>query len=279
MGKKLLRAALLAAALVLVLTTAAFAAEGDIHPVNATSAEKSGEDGYTVTYTNAAIADKQCVLLVVTGTYEEGVADYTISESTIQYIDQTAADSSGSVSFTYIPKSTPDSLVLLGVEGQSGPILLATVESKGVTVTGSVDYVGTTSPVAAIYDTAGQQVGTSVMVAGDGTYTLTSVPAGATYYVKVTKSGCVSTPVAVVVGEDGATAPDITLYGGDINSNGSINPVDLGFLLEDFGKDDPSAFAMALSDINENGSVNPVDLSVFLTSFGKDDVSIESFIA
>ena len=99
MVKKLLRAALLAAALVLVLTTAAFAVEGEITRVAEKAAVSwDGESQYTVTYTDAAIAGKQCVLLVVTGTYEEGVADYTISESTIQYIDQTAADSSGSVS-------------------------------------------------------------------------------------------------------------------------------------------------------------------------------------
>ena len=259
MGKKLLRAALLAAALVLVLTTAAFAAEGDIHPVNATSAEKSGEDGYTVTYTNAAIADKQCVLLVVAGTYDGSTPVYEISESTIQYIDQKAAD--GSVSFTYIPKSTPDSLVLLGVEGQSGPILLATVESKGVTVSGSVSFRGDFTK-ATVSLTAGSDV-FSVETAS-GAYEIASVPDG-TYTLSITKKGHLPYSKTVTVDADHTVLGAVSLLGGDVDSDHNfINFSDLTALL---GAYDTSVTAAAVTDIDENALVNFADLSILLANY------------
>lgn len=262
MGKKLLRAALLAAALVLMLTTAAFAVEGDIHPVNATSAGKSGEDGYTVTYTNAAIADKQCVLLVVAGTHNGSTPVYEISESTIQYIDQKAADGSGSVSFTYIPKSTPDSLVLLGVEGQSGPILLATVESKGVTVTGSVAYQGATSTATvALKDKNSGEVVYSTNTDNSGAYTLTSVATGE-YNLYVTKASYLTYTLAVSISEE-MTLPtvDIKRMAGDIDGSGKVNTADLTVLLRNFNT------AHDASDLDKSGKVNTTDLSALLSSF------------
>ncbi|MDY4953930.1 MAG: carboxypeptidase-like regulatory domain-containing protein, partial [Candidatus Onthomonas sp.] len=219
MGKKLLRAALLAAALVLVLTTAAFAVEGNITVVDGVTekatASWDGVSQYTVTYTDAAIAGKQCVLLVVAGTYDGSTPTYTISESTIQYIDQTAADSSGSVSFTYIPKSTPDSLVLLGIEGQSGPILLATVESKGVTVSGSVSFRGDFTK-ATVSLTAGSDV-FSVETAS-GAYEIASVPDG-TYTLSITKKGHLPYSTTVTVDADNTALGSVTLLGGDVDSD------------------------------------------------------------
>lgn len=276
MGKKLLRAALLAAALVLMLTTAAFAAEGDIHAVDAAaSAARSGEDGYTVTYTNAAIADKQCVLLVVAGTYNGSTPVYEISESTIQYIDQKAADGSGSVSFTYIPKSTPDSLVLLGVEGQSGPILLATVESKGVTVSGTINLQGrkaadgrlggATVTLTSVANAATVFSGNTLE---DGTYSIASVAAD-TYTMTVEKSSYLRYVTEVEISDNGVMA-DITLYAGDVNGDKYVNGADSTLLLSNFGVSSGTAGRDERADINGDSYINGGDLSLLLSNFGKN---------
>lgn len=267
MGKKLLRAVLCAAMLTLALTTAAFAAEGDITKVNATDATRTvGEtyDSYTVSYTNADLADMQCVLLVVTGTYDGTIANYSIGESTIQYIDQTAADENGTVSFTYIPKSTPDSVVLMGAEGLSSPVLLATVESKGVTVTGSVDFLGSaTKATVSLTDEAGNVFSTETAA---GAYEITSVPDG-TYTLTITKKGHLPYSTTVTIDADNTTLGAVTLLGGDVDDDHNyINFSDLTVLI---GAYDSSVTAAAAADINEDALVNFTDLSVLLTNYDK----------
>ena len=267
MGKKLLRAVLCAAMLTLALTTAAFAAEGDITKVNATDATRTvGEtyDSYTVSYTDAGLAGKQCVLLVVTGTYDGTTANYSIGESTIQYIDQTAADENGAVSFTYIPKSTPDSVVLMGAEGLSSPVLLATVESKGVTVTGNVDFLcSATKATVSLTDEAGNVFSTETAA---GAYEITSVPDG-TYTLSITKKGHLPYSATVTIDADNTTLGDVTLLGGDVDDDSRyINANDLSALIASYK--DESAVNDAVN-INEDASVNATDLSTLLANFKK----------
>ena len=110
-----LRLALCGGALAALLTCGASAAEMDYTTnVNGTVTYDSVSGKYTASY-NQTIDGQQYALLVVKGTYENGAADYSISEDTIMYIDQMAAGSTG-VSFNFIPRSTPDCVVLLGGE-------------------------------------------------------------------------------------------------------------------------------------------------------------------
>ena len=66
------------------------------------------ESNISVSY-KYAIAGEQYALLVVKGTEN----NYTVSEETIVYIDQKAADNQGVVSFQFIPKSSNEPCVVL----------------------------------------------------------------------------------------------------------------------------------------------------------------------
>ena len=82
---------------------------------------------YTASYTGAE-AGSQYVLLVVEGTPD----DYTVSQDSILYIDQVAADDNGTVTFSgFIPMSIADSVVLLGGYFPDGsPKVLGTIQSQ-----------------------------------------------------------------------------------------------------------------------------------------------------
>ena len=161
--KHWLRLALCGGALAALLTCGASAATDDYTTdANGGTVDYDSASGkYTASYTGAQEGN-QYAILVVKGTYENGVANYSISEDTIMYIDQMAADSSG-VSFDFIPRSTPDCVVLLGgvFEGNvESPVVLGTLVGKGATVevpTASIKYTGMTAPTISLSATDGTQ--------------------------------------------------------------------------------------------------------------------------
>lgn len=272
--KRLLRLGLCLGVLAAALTCTALAAG-----VN-TEGYTTANEGCTVTYDEteqkytAAYAgtktENQYVLLVVKQDDEGG---YSISENTIMYIDQQEATAEG-VSFTFIPRSTPDCVVLLGGEFSNGesPKTLGTLIGKGVEVSGSVDIgVNVTSNITlTLYNPDGTTAGSSSMN-GDGNYSIPSIPEG-TYYIKASKPGFIGGLVEVTVTGDGnVSAVTVPLYGGDLNTNGSINSVDLMALLDDFGAAKAEDMKNLYSDINENGMVNATDLMELLNNFGKED--------
>lgn len=139
--KKALRCLLLSAVMALALGAAALAAETDPTVTvknDATVAfQAGGFEKLTASYTDKDLAGSQCIVLMVKGTAE----DYTITETSILYIDQTAADGSGTVTFDNVyPTSVQNSVILLGGPS-SGPVVLA--EIKVPYKLGDVDESGT----------------------------------------------------------------------------------------------------------------------------------------
>lgn len=97
--------------------------------------DSSNSEIIRVTFSSASLtAGQQYLVLMVKGS--EG--DYTITDKTILYIDQTAAaaDEGGgnpSVSFQVYPSSIQDSVILIagvGVNGEAGPLVAAIVDAK-----------------------------------------------------------------------------------------------------------------------------------------------------
>ena len=268
--KHWLRLALCGGALAALLTCGASAAEMDYTTnVNGTVTYDSVAGKYTASY-NQTIDGQQYALLVVKRTYENGAADYSISEDTIMYIDQKAADSSG-VSFDFIPRSTPDCVVLLGgkfSDGQS-PKVLGTLIGKGATVEvpeTSISFVGTTAPTLSLETTDGTsysftEQGGSYSAAGipDGTYTFTVEKKSHLPYTRT---------IEIVNGEVVGGIPEVSLLAGDVDDDHRyINTGDISALLADFKRPDAVNHP---TNINEDGYVNVSDLSIILTNFKKD---------
>ena len=163
--KKWIRALALMLSLTMLLSVTALASgENEKATItdNATGAtatfDSSNSEIINVTFSSASLtAGQQYLVLMVKGS--EG--DYTITDKTILYIDQTAAaaDEGGgnpSVSFQVYPSSIQDSVILIagvGVNGEAGPLVAAIVDAKYIL--GDVDGDGkiTASDAAVILRT------------------------------------------------------------------------------------------------------------------------------
>lgn len=257
-----LRLALCGGALAALLTCGAAAATDDYTTNVAGTVTYNGDSSYTASYTGAQEGN-QYAILVVKGTPE----DYSISEDTIMYIDQMAATDTG-VSFDFIPRSTPDCVVLLGGDfgTTESPVVLGTLVGKGVTVSGSVKYQGSSSQATvSLTDKATGEVLYSTQTDTNGAYSFDSVALGE-YNLFVTKKSYLTYTRAIEIAEEAILDEvDITKLAGDINASGKVNSEDLTTLLRNFNGEDESA------DINGTGKVNSEDLSALLSSFNAEN--------
>jgi len=121
--KRMIRALVAAAVLVSSLTVSAFAATDGY----TTGSVDHANGKYSASYTDAE-AGEQYVLLVVKGSPD----DYSVTEDSILYINQTAADANGTVTFAdFIPMKVADSVALLGGYFADGsPKVLGTILSQ-----------------------------------------------------------------------------------------------------------------------------------------------------
>lgn len=103
-------------------------------------------------------------------------------------------------------------------------------------------------------------------VNANGTYSL-SVPEG-TYTIRVVVPGHIGSEASVTVDKD-KTLNFGPLTAGDVNEDGLIDLADLNQAARAFGKLAPwSTKAAAEADINRDGSVNLLDVSFILTNYG-----------
>lgn len=230
---------------------------------------------YTASYTGAK-AGEQYALLVVRGTVDEKGALPPISDDTIMYIDQTAADDNGTVSFeNFIPKSTPNCVVLLGgvfENGVTSPVTLGTLKAQGVTVSGSVSSMNRIPATVKLYD-ASKELLQTVQTDESGNYSFSSVPMTADYYIEVVKPGHIGSPTLVSVDDTDVTVPIIQLYGGDIDGSNAVDAPDLTAVIIDYNK--TSGFTNENSDLDKDGAVNAVDLTAVITNYNRIGEKIE----
>ena len=276
--RKWLRLGLCLGVLTVALTCSALAATTNYTTDKQGTVNYSASTGstgkYTATY-DKVISGNQYALLVVKGTE----ADHPINENTIMYIDQKAA-SGTTISFEFIPKSTPDCVVLLGgvFNGKvTSPVTLGTLIGKGVTVSGSASVSNaakamtielyqqgtTTNPVYTVTIPAASSGGSA-----NRNFSLDGV-AEDTYDLKVTQEGHTAYWLTgVPVGSDPLTLPEtLVLPCGDVNGDGSINIDDLGILISsnNYNKDSTTA-ENKITDLNGDGSINIDDLGIILSS-------------
>ncbi|MGE4484303.1 MAG: carboxypeptidase regulatory-like domain-containing protein [Oscillospiraceae bacterium] len=227
---------------------------------------------YTASYTSTNLKeDGQYALIVVRCDSEGNYSSF--SEVTIKYINQTVSDS-GSISFDFIPMSTPDCVVLLSGEfngGVQSPLFLGTLIKKGVDLSGTITRQGGTATVK-LYDSTDTLLGQATTDTS-GAYTITMVPEGIGYYLEVSKPGYLTyTYSGIEVTFESTTLPtvNITAFGGDINGDGWVLGSDFTILLSDFNKNSTtSTLNNSASDLNCDNWVLGSDFSILLASFNK----------
>ncbi len=277
--RKLIRLGLVLGVLTAALTCTALAAGTSTEDYTTakdgcTVVYHAEQQNYTASYTNT-IAGNQYALLVVKGTEEH----HPINEDTIMYIDQQAATASG-VSFTFIPKSTPDCVVLLGgvfADGATSPVTLGTLIGQGVTVSGSVTSYNPGNPTTVELYAAGTTanpvaVAAIPAAAGNGQVTqdfaLEGVPTGATYDLKISKAGHTTYWLTGIPVTEGDLKLDVLkLVSGDVDGNGSVNGLDQNEILrgDTYNLTTDEAVVKA-ADIDGNNLVNGMDINTVLSS-------------
>lgn len=256
--KKWLRLGLCLGLLTVALTCSALAADDEYTTSTngtVTYSEQTGK--YTASYDGTA-SGKQYALLVVKGT----PTDYSVSEDTIMYIDQKAAGADG-ISFDFIPKSTPDCVVLLGGEfaGADSPVVLGTLKGQGVTVSGKVSLQGRTDHSGAAVTLTGASGTYTATTDASGAYDLDGVAPGS-YKLTITMPGYLSYTKMTLAVEDTMTVDTKNLLGGDVNSDTQVTIDDLSLILADYLKTTDSS-----ADINNDTQVTIDDLSITLSNY------------
>lgn len=266
------------AAVMLMCTALAAIEQGDVAAASGTTITV-GSDGKLTVAVTGLTEGTQYVLMQVKVTSDADSAAallatppaYDVGEDTIVYIDQDAAATGGSVSFSnFLPKSAATSLFVLG--GDAQPKIVGAMIARGVTVSGTVTAKG-----AAATDTAAKVElldGTSVVAEanvaltnGMGSYSLESVPAG-TYTLKVTSTAgkYVDREYAVTVA-DNAVAQNVEIWTkGDVNGDGRVNLSDYGLVLRHVKKTGviTDEYTLACSDTNGDTRVNLTDYGQIL---------------
>jgi len=231
------------------------------------------EDGsWTTAGSDAAYANSMMTILA----YTEGQA---ISVDSIQYIDQTTADSTGAYSFAnYLPKVDPTTAkYVVKVGGQNvvdGPLAAGYIEPKvtDVTLTGTVVKVGETrSAVVALYN--GEELVKSVNAdASTGAFSITA-PKG-TYTLKITKPGhtCYvyyNVDIETLIAAEDST---YTLYAGDTNLDTQVGVTDITPIVLNLGGELNADTANY--DVNDDTQIGVTDITPIVLNLGKTDTEI-----
>lgn len=248
--KKFLKTLVLAVMCLAVMSVAAFAAE-NIAP--------NSDGTFSASYANGTDGEYYA-LVVVSGIYTEGKTP-AISENTVLHIDQVTAGASGATFDDFVPRTNDAATVFVGGSDlDDGPAILGHINAEepvkeykvSVAVTADSDAAATVKLVAdgvevtAVYDEAADKY---VATVAEGTYKLT---------VNVPKHLSYTMNALTVAADDEMT---VTVKGGDFDTSGTIDEVDLGNVLTDFASTESEY------DITGEGTVDEVDLGIVLTNF------------
>ena len=251
--KKFARFLILALMLSALLCATAFAEDaGTFENVSdgATFTMDAGGEKFDVTYTGATSGKQYLILMVA----KDSSGNYTINDSSIQYVNQAAATASG-VSFTVYPKDMVDAQIILA--GDAEPVALAnyvtaaaggsdvTIENIGsnntaqctVSADGETLNVVNDIPCVVLYTTDGGQTYNTLPAtqnaSGGYDYDLSALPAGATVSVAIK---------------------------GDSNGDGKLTAADATKVKAAANfKTDLSTVALASADANGDGKITAAD--------------------
>ena len=110
----------------------------------------------------------------------------------------------------------------------------------------------------------------TVTTGSDGAFLFEEVRDGLTYTVLPSTDLFACDPPTVVVapGTPGVTLPVITMYSGDLNSDGVIDIADVTLMAAAFGTSNGDQAYSETADINSDGTVNVLDLSILASHWG-----------
>ncbi len=229
--------------------------------------------GWTTAGTNADYAGKMMTILV----YEQG---QTPSVDSIQYIDQTVADSAtGAYAFTgYLPIDDPvyGSPYVVKVGGQGiTPVLdagsIPVVETA--TISGTVAFSGTaTGATITLKPVEGEGEETVITTETNGAFEET-VDKG-TYTLVVSKAGHTTYTYNGFEVSGDVTDLAYEIYGGDCDKTTKIALADLLIVLGNLraSTEGDVAEEVVLSDINESTTVEMADLLIVLGNLTRGNV-------
>ena len=240
-----------------LLAMAVFAFAAGAEPVNYTA----NDDGsFDVTYTGTA--GEYYALVIVEGIADEGAAP-VITSSSIQYIDQVTAGADGTAAFNKILLKTDgvQGTVYLGGSDLAAAKLLGYVNKTSdekFTVSGTVTSESAVEANVTLTSTT-DETKVFTVTTESGEYTI-SVPADSYKFV-VTKNAHLSyTKNELEVAAD--TVKDVTLVGGDVNADNTIDIIDLGKLLNAYNSSSDLS-----ADINGDGAIDVIDLGKLLNNY------------
>ena len=160
--KKFIRVCMLLAALSAMLCVSALAADATItNKVAANSnsssvvTEGNAAGKFNVSYDRAAKGGEHLILMVAAdldAVEKDVTTGYTITDTSILYINQATASAAGQVDFEVYPSAVKDSVILLtGAAAQ--PIVLATIDVAGVKISGTaVSWDDSDNTIYRLYD-------------------------------------------------------------------------------------------------------------------------------
>lgn len=213
---------------------------------------------YSVGYSDGTVG-AYYALLVVEGIADEGDTP-TISEDSVLYIDQATADAEGKITFNgWIPKNDKPATVYLGGTALDKPILLGYLGENTFVISGTISTDSGTTNLANItlknsdgeYSAKADSAGKYSVEVPEGTYTFTVTVKN---HLSFTKSAFDVTEAKENV--------NVSLKGGDVNNDGTIDVEDLTKLVSGYG-------TASEADINNDGTVDIEDLTRTVSNYGE----------
>ena len=219
---------------------------------------------FDITYTGTE--GQYYAIVIVEGLVEEGDAP-SITEDSIQYIDQQTAGEGGVVSFedVLLKVDGTQATVFLGGSDLDEPVLLGwvnkTVEATTFTVSGTV--TSDSDSEAKVTLTCGENVFEVNTV--NGVYEV-AVPVG-TYTLVAEKAKHLSYTKTALEVMDGNVEQNAKLLGGELEIDGTVNFDDLSIVLLYYRQNVEEA------DVDGTGTVDFDDLSIILLNYRKSAIA------
>lgn len=247
-------------------------------PAFAADAETKKDDGantWTTSGQNASYADKMMTMIAYAPVEGE------ITVDSIQYIDQTTADSTGAYSFSsYIPKELPTETsysVKVGSEALDAAIDAGTIEKiekVDVPVTGTIKTQSTKANVTVGFYKSGATEATVSGETEDGALSVDVAPG--TYDVVISRPGYLKYTITGVEVTDGLQLGEVTLLAGDVNADATVNIMDVTDVVKAFKASSTGTDGRyrVEYDFDVDGTVNIIDVTDMVKNFKKTATTI-----